>query len=80
MIYYNNLTLELHSYMVDISIEGAKDEFFLYFIFIYSRNERKEFPVKLTNPPTAILYISWDKVHIDELKHTLHVQEVDIGK
>lgn len=42
-------------------------------------NERKEFPVKLTNPPTSILYISSDQVHIDELKHTLHVQEVDIA-
>jgi hypothetical protein len=36
--------------------------------------------VKLTNPMTAILYISSDKIHIDELKHALHVQEVDIGE
>ena len=44
------------------------------------RNERIEFPVKLTNPLTAILYISNDKTHIDELKHALHVQEIEIGK
>lgn len=42
-------------------------------------NDRIEFPVKLTNPITAILYISDDKVHINELKHALHVQEVDIA-
>jgi hypothetical protein len=45
-----------------------------------SLNNREQFPVKMTNPLTAILYISADKVHIDELKHALHVQEVDIGK
>ncbi len=28
---------------------------------------------------TSILYISSDKEHIDELKHALHVQEVDIA-
>lgn len=42
-------------------------------------NSRVQFPVKLTNPPTAILYVSSDKVHINELKHILHVQEVDIA-
>lgn len=43
------------------------------------RNNRQQFPVKMTSPITAILYISSDKKHIDELKHTLHVQEVDIA-
>lgn len=42
-------------------------------------NDRQEFPVKLTNPVTAILYISSDHQHINELKHALHVQEVDIA-
>ncbi|CAF0948843.1 unnamed protein product [Brachionus calyciflorus] len=42
-------------------------------------NEKIEFPVKLTNPLTAILYISPDKSHIDELQHALHVQEIDIA-
>lgn len=40
---------------------------------------RLQFPVKLTNPITAILYVSSDKAHINELKHILHVQEVDIA-
>ncbi len=39
-------------------------------------NERIPVQVKMTNPPTALLYISSDKKHLDELKHTLHVQEV----
>lgn len=42
-------------------------------------HDRQEFPVKLTNPITAILYISSDKNHINELKHALHVQEIDIA-
>lgn len=42
-------------------------------------NKRELFPVKLTNPLTSILYISSDKNHIDDLKHALHVQEVDIA-
>jgi hypothetical protein len=42
-------------------------------------HERLEFPVKLTDPLTAILYISSDRKHLDELKHALHVQEVDIA-
>ncbi|GAB6026641.1 hypothetical protein CHUAL_013048 [Chamberlinius hualienensis] len=39
-------------------------------------SEKKQFPVKLTDPPTAILYITSDKKHMEELKHTIHVQEV----
>jgi hypothetical protein len=42
-------------------------------------HKREQFPVKLTNPITAILYISLDQVHINELKHILHVQEIDIA-
>ncbi len=38
------------------------------------------FPVKLTKPFTAILYITSDKQHMEELRHTLHVNEVAEGK
>jgi len=34
------------------------------------------FPVKLTDPVTAILYITSDYQHMQELKHTIHVKEV----
>jgi hypothetical protein len=37
---------------------------------------RKYFPVKLTEPLTAILYITADKQHMEELRHTIHVREV----
>lgn len=37
------------------------------------------FPVKLTEPLTAILYIAFDKEHIEELKHAIHVKEVVEG-
>lgn len=35
-----------------------------------------DFPVKQTEPLTAILYVTSDKQHIEELKHTIHVHEV----
>ncbi|XP_016945112.2 uncharacterized protein KIAA2013 homolog [Drosophila suzukii] len=37
---------------------------------------RRQFPVKLTEPLTAILYITEDKQHMEELHHVLHVKEV----
>ncbi|VVC87333.1 unnamed protein product [Leptidea sinapis] len=37
---------------------------------------RKYFPVKLTEPLTAILYITADKQHMEDLKHAIHVHEV----
>lgn len=37
------------------------------------------FPVKLTEPLTAILYITADKEHIEELQHVIHVKEVAEG-
>lgn len=37
----------------------------------------REFPVKQTDPLTAILYITADEQHIKELKHTIHVKEVN---
>lgn len=38
------------------------------------------FPVKMTSPPTAILYITEDFEYMTQLKETLHVKEVEIGK
>jgi len=35
-----------------------------------------QFPVKLTEPVTAILYITADHEHMNDLKHTIHVKEV----
>ena len=37
------------------------------------------FPVKMTSPPTAILYIAEDFEYMTQLKDTLHVKEVEIG-
>lgn len=36
----------------------------------------KEFPVKLTEPFTPILYVTPDREHLEELRHTIHVSEV----
>ena len=38
-----------------------------------------QFPVKLTEPLTAILYITSDHGHISELKHTIHVKEISLA-
>ncbi|CAG2213829.1 unnamed protein product [Mytilus edulis] len=35
-----------------------------------------QFPVKRTEPLTSILYITADKQHMEELKHTIHVKEI----
>jgi len=37
------------------------------------------FPVKLTDPVTAVLYITSDYTHMQELKHAIHVKELVIG-
>lgn len=37
---------------------------------------RKYFPVKMTEPLTAILYITADKQHMEDLRHAIHVKEV----
>lgn len=42
--------------------------------------EKTMFPVKLTDPLTAILYIAADREHILELHHAIHVKEVAEGK
>lgn len=44
------------------------------------RQVKMQFPVKLTEPVTAILYISPDKKHLDDLRHAIHVHEVGEGK
>ena len=36
--------------------------------------------MKLTDPVTAVLYITSDYQHMQELKHTIHVKEVVYGK
>jgi len=38
------------------------------------------FPVKLTKPLTAILYITSDHQHMQDLRNALHVHEVDDGR
>lgn len=40
---------------------------------------QNQFPVKLTEPLTPILYIASNKQHIEELKHAIHVKEVSIA-
>ena len=35
-----------------------------------------QFPVKLTEPVTSILYVTADHEHMNDLKHTIHVVEV----
>lgn len=49
-------------------------------LYIYSSQNRRQFPVKLTEPLTAILYITEDKQHMVELHDALHVKEVAEGK
>lgn len=36
----------------------------------------QEFPVKLTEPLTPLLYITSDREHVQELKHSIHVKEI----
>lgn len=38
---------------------------------------RTAFPVKRTEPRTALLYVTSDKQHMEDLKHTIHVHEVE---
>ena len=45
-----------------------------------SGTEVKQFPVKLTDPVTAVLYITADYAHMQNLRHTIHVKEVVHGK
>ncbi|CAL8084500.1 unnamed protein product [Orchesella dallaii] len=37
---------------------------------------KKQFPVKLTDPVTSILYITSDRKHVEELRLSIHVKEV----
>lgn len=38
-----------------------------------------QFPVKITEPLTPILYVTSNKMHIQELKHAIHVKEVAVA-
>lgn len=49
---------------------------FLYSNIVLFRPEYKMFPVKLTDPVTGILYLTYDKKHMEDLKHAIHVKEV----
>jgi len=42
-------------------------------------NQLMPFPVKKTEPRTAVLYITADKQHMEDLKHAIHVHEVDVA-
>lgn len=46
---------------------------------LFYRPEYKTFPVKLTDPVTGILYLTYDKKHMEDLKHAIHVKEVSEG-
>lgn len=46
---------------------------------VFCRPEYKTFPVKLTDPVTGILYLTYDKKHMEDLKHAIHVKEVSEG-
>ena len=37
---------------------------------------KKQFPVKVTAPATAVLYITSDRKHVEELRLSIHVKEV----
>lgn len=52
----------------------------MIFKCVAGRRKVQQFPVKLTEPLTAILYITADKFHMEDLKHVLHLQSVKEGR
>lgn len=44
-----------------------------------SSSVQMQFPVKITEPQTPILYVTSNRQHIQELKHTIHVKEVAVA-
>ena len=44
------------------------------------RRIEQQFPVKLTEPLSPLLYITYDKEHMDNLKHSIHVKEINVGR
>lgn len=38
--------------------------------------DRIQFPVKLTEPVTPILYVTYDRQHMEDLRHAIHVKEI----
>ena len=53
---------------------------FSFLFFLFFSNTKAKFPVKLTAPLTSILYITADKIHMEEYKHAIHVKEIAEGK
>ena len=45
-----------------------------------SRKQMTQLPVKLTDPLTAILYITADRTHMLEMKDALHLRQVAEGE
>ena len=43
---------------------------------VHLTSNPQEFPVKLTEPLTPLLYITSDREHVQELKHSIHVKEI----
>ena len=50
-----------------------------YFLIVFSK-KKEQFPVKLTEPLTPILYITADLEHMKGLKEVIHVKEIAEGK
>ena len=48
-------------------------------VFCCFSRDTMQFPVKLTDPLTAIMYITSDKKHMEELRLAIHVKENVIG-
>lgn len=44
-----------------------------------STSVQMQFPVKITEPLTPILYVTSNRQHIQELKHAIHVKEVAVA-
>lgn len=42
--------------------------------------DKKQFPIKLTEPVTSILYITSDRAHMEDLRLSIHVKEIIEGE
>jgi hypothetical protein len=86
---YISIFLNFHSelnlkqsgkYMHRIPIVSPKCGNCVQNCILWFRPQKKMFPVKLTDPVTAILYVTYDKQHMEELRHTIHLKEIVEGK
>uniref|UniRef100_A0A1A9ZFU0 Uncharacterized protein n=1 Tax=Glossina pallidipes TaxID=7398 RepID=A0A1A9ZFU0_GLOPL len=76
-----NCCRRLKNWTTDVSNLTMSDDFLMEVMeFVKAGQSRRQFPVKLTEPLTAILYITKDKQHIIELYKALHVKEVGENK